>query len=108
MMDWQITVNGSFPAGWDEHVDGCWFPDFDSQRLLLPLFDAGDQPIDEYGGTEFDTAAVVRLRTHLRRQRSYFEGKPASWTMAETTSTGIEELNFDRGEVLRVIDKTIE
>ena len=28
--------------------------------------------------------------------------------MSETTSTGIEEINLDRGEVLRVIDKTIE
>lgn len=108
MIDWQIIVNGNYPTDRNEHSDGCWFPDFDTQRLLLPLFDVGDQPIDEYGGTVFDTAAVVRLRTHLRWQRSYFEGKPALWTVSETTINGVEELNLDRDEVLRIIDKTIE
>lgn len=108
MIDWQIIVNGDYPAEWDEHTDGCWFPDFDTQRFLLPFFDVGDQPIDEYGGTVFDTAAVIRLRTHLLWQRSYIEGKPASWTMTETTDGGVVTLEIKRDEVLRVIDKTIE
>lgn len=75
---------------------------------MLPFFDVGDQPIDEYGRTEFDTAAVIRLRAHLRWQRSYFEGKPSSWTVSETTHDGVEAIEVDRDEVLRIIDKTIE
>nr|WP_315426121.1 hypothetical protein [uncultured Albidiferax sp.] len=108
MIDWQIIVNGEYPAGWNEHLDGCWFPDFDMQRFLLPFFDVGDQPVDEYGGTIFDTAAVVRLKTHLLWQRSYIEAKPDSWTVTETTNGGEETAEIKRDEVLRVIDKTID
>ncbi len=68
----------------------------------------GDQPIDEYGGTEFNTAAVIRLKTHLQWQRSYFEGKPASWTVSEAMNDGVTVIEIDRDKVLRVIDKTIE
>lgn len=108
MIDWQITVNGEFPPGWNEHTDGCWFPDFDMQRLLLPYFDVGDSPIDECGGTVFDTAAVARLKAHLLWQRSYIEGKPADWTVTETSDNGAETIEVNREAALRVIDETIE
>jgi hypothetical protein len=108
MIDWQIKVNGEFPTGWDEHSDGCWFPDFDTQRFLLPFFDVGDRPIDEYGGTVFNTAAVSRLKAHLLWQRSYIEGKPANWSITETRAEDAETIWINREAALRVIDKTID
>lgn len=108
MIDWQILVNGEYPLGWNEHSDGCWFPDFDTQRFLLPYFDVGDQPIDEYGGTVFDTAAVARLKTHLLWQRSYIEGKPTVWTVSESMGNDTATIQVSREVALRVIDKTIE
>jgi hypothetical protein len=107
MIDWQLKVDGAFPPGWNEHSDGCWFPDFDTQQFLLPYFDVGDQPIDEWGSTVFDAASIVRLQRHLQWRRSFIEGKPAVWTITETVENRAEALTICRDEVLRVIDKTI-
>lgn len=107
MIDWQIIVEGKFPSGWDEHKDGCWFPDFDTQRYLLPYFDVGNQPIDEYGSTSFDSETMKRLRTHLEWQRGYLEAKGESWVLTETCDGQTESYEFQRDVILEIIDKTI-
>jgi hypothetical protein len=107
MIDWQIIVEGKFPSGWDENKDGCWFPDFDTQRYLLPYFDVGNQPIDEYGSTSFDSETMKRLRTHLEWQRSYIEAKGESWVIVETCDGQAESYEFQRDVIIEIIDKTI-
>ena len=107
MIDWQLTINGEFPPGWDQHKDGCWFPDFDMQRYLLPYFDVGDQPIDEYGATTFNQDAIRRLRTHLQWQRGYLEAKGVSWKVTETSEDRSHSYEIKRDAALQVIDKTL-
>jgi hypothetical protein len=101
-------LGNDFPPGWDPHVDGCWFPDFDVQRYLLPYFDVGDQPIDEYGRTTFDRADIERLMRHLEWQRSRFEGQPEQWSVAEGAESGTVTLHLKREVVLAVLDKTLQ
>lgn len=107
MIDWQIIVEGKFPSGWDEHKDGCWFPDFGTQKYLLPYFDVGEQPIDEYGATRFDVDTMKRLRTHLKWQRDYFEAKGDTWVITETGDGQSESYMLQRDVVVGVIDRTI-
>jgi hypothetical protein len=107
MIDWQLLVNGEFPSGWDQHKDGCWFPDFDMQRYLLPYFDVGNQPIDEYGATTFDQDAIKRLKTHLLWQRGYLEAKDVSWRITETFGDQSHSYEIKRDAALQVIDKTL-
>jgi hypothetical protein len=107
MIDWQIIVEGKFPSDWDEHKDGCWFPDFDIQRFLLPYFDVGDQPIDEYGATNFDANTMKRLRTHLEWQRAYLEARGTSWVVTETSDGVSASYEFQRDVILEIIDRTV-
>lgn len=107
MIDWQIIVEGKFPSGWDQHKDGCWFPDFNIQRFLLPYFDVGDQPIDEYGATNFDANTMKRLRTHLEWQRAYFEARGASWVVTETCDGVSTSYELQRDVILEIMDKTM-
>lgn len=108
MIDWQIQIDGSAPAGWDPHRDGCWFPDFDHQEYLLPFFDVGDSPIDPYDATAFSEADLLRLRQHLNWHRSCFEGKPASWSVTETSVNGSRVIQLEREKVLAVVDQTLK
>jgi len=107
MIDWQVMVNGEFPAGWDQHVDGCWFPDFAMQHYLLPFFDVGEEPIDEYGGTVFEAGALGRLRTHLTWRRAYLEAKEDPWIVTETCGSRSESYELKRDVALEVVDKTL-
>ena len=107
MIDWQLTFDGGFPPGWDQHKDGCWFPDFDTQKYLLPYFDVGDEPIDEYGATTFDQSAIRRLRTHLEWLRVYLEAKGTSWQITETSGDQSHSYLVQRDQALQLIDKTI-
>jgi hypothetical protein len=107
MIDWQIIVNGDFPPDWDQRIDGCWFPDFDLQRYLLPFFDVGNNPINEYGTTVFDVDDIRRLRVHLEWQQSYIKAKGMSWRITETCDGKSETYEFKRDAALAVIDKTI-
>lgn len=107
MIDWKVTVGGQLLPDWESRRDGCWFPDFEMQHLLLPYFDVGDQPIDEYGKTIFDSKAVARLRTHLSAYRSQVEAQPESWSITERSSRGERIFLVDREAVLAIIDKTL-
>ena len=107
MIAWQVIVDGQSPSGWDQHKDGCWFPDFDMQTYLLPYFNVGDEPIDEYGSTVFDMATVKRLRTHLQWQRSYLEGKTPMWQVTETSEESSYSYEVNRDIAIEIIDKTI-
>jgi hypothetical protein len=71
MIDWQVRINGQNPPDWDHQRDGCWFPNFELQKYLLPIFDVGEQPIDEYSDTVFSKKAMMRLKTHLTWQRGF-------------------------------------
>lgn len=107
MIDWQVVVDGKFPCGWDPHRDGCWFPDFDMQRYLLPYFDVGEQPIDEYGATVFDGGAIRRLRVHLEYRRECLEAKCATWLVTETCEGKSYSHEVNRDAAIAIIDKTI-
>src|SRR4029450_9554248 len=108
MIDWQIQIDGHDPPGWDQHRDGCWFPDFDHQAYLLPFFDVGDSPIDPYGGTQFKESDLRRLGEHLRFNHDVFEAKPDSWTVTETSGSQSSVIRLERKKVLSVTDKTME
>jgi hypothetical protein len=71
MIDWRVRINGQNPPDWDHQRDGCWFPNFELQKYLLPIFDVGEQPIDEYSDTVFSKKAMMRLKTHLTWQRGF-------------------------------------
>ncbi|MDP9968707.1 hypothetical protein J2W37_006486 [Variovorax paradoxus] len=107
MIDWKVTVGGQLPSDWEPRRDGCWFLDFEMQHLLLPHFDVGEQPIDEYGETIFDSGAVARLGTHLSVYRGQIEAKPESWSITERSSRGETTFLVEREAVLAVIDKTL-
>jgi hypothetical protein len=77
------------------------------QHLLLPHFDVGEQPIDEYGETIFDSGAVARLGTHLSVYRGQLETQPGSWSITERSSRWERTFLVDREAVLAVIDKTL-
>lgn len=108
MIDWQVQVRGADPPGWDQHRDGCWFPDFDHQEFLLPYFDVGDIPIDPYGGTEFREPDLQRLREHLRAFRYYVEAKPETWSISESSPGQERTIRLERQKILMVIDRTLE
>lgn len=108
MIDWQVQIGGVDPPGWDQHRDGCWFPDFDHQEFLLPYFDVGHVQIDPYGETEFRGAELRRLREHLRELRVNVEAKPKRRSRAELPSGQQRTMRLDRGKILTVIDRTLE
>lgn len=107
MIDWKVIVDGEFPRGWNPRTNGCAFPDFDTQEYLLPYFNVGDVPIDEYGGTTFDRAALLRLRAHLEWHIGFFEAKGAAWTVTETSNGRSRTLKLRRRVVLALLDRTI-
>jgi hypothetical protein len=108
MIDWQVIVNGQNPPNWSREDDGCWFPDFHLQNYLLPIFDVGDQPIDEYDTTVFDKLSIIRLRTHLDWRRGYVEARPDVWTVSETFDGGMTSFEVRCEVVLNLIDKTLK
>lgn len=107
MIDWKVIVNGQLPSDWSRDRGCCWFPDFDTQNFLLPHFNVGDQPIDEYGKTVFDAAAVSRLGRHLSEYRGHVEARPTSWSITERSTSGDVSYVIDRETVLAIIDKTL-
>ncbi|HWE39595.1 MAG TPA: hypothetical protein VG406_23805, partial [Isosphaeraceae bacterium] len=108
VIDWQVRIDGLDPPGWNQHRDGCWFPDFHHQEYLLPFFDVGDTPIDPYGGTEFRQADLIRLREHLRWHRSVFEAKPDAWSVTESSGDRSTTIMLERDKILAVVDKTFD
>jgi hypothetical protein len=106
MIDWQVIVNGEFPAGWDPRVDGCGFPDFAMQYYLLPFFDVGEQPIDEYGGTVFEAGDLRRLHAHLTWRRDYLEAKQEPWILTETCGARSQSYELRREAALEVVANT--
>lgn len=107
MIDWNVIVNGQLPSDWIQDRDGCGFSDFDTQNFLLPHFNVGDQPIDEYGRTVFDAPAVTRLGTHLLAYRAHVEAWPATLSITERSSRGEVHYVIEREAVLATIDKTL-
>ena len=108
MIDWQVIVDGEFPPGWDQHKDGCWFTDFDMQVLLLPYFDVGKQPIDQYGGTVFDQDDIKRLYMHLQDHREFFARREEKWQIFEKSNVVSNIFEVNRDDIVKVLDKTIE
>jgi hypothetical protein len=107
MIDWQVRIEGHNPPGWDTHRDGCWFPDFNYQRYLLPFFNVGETPIDEYGRTEFREGDLRRLREHLDYYRGIFEAKPTAWSVTESAGGQSRTIHLEQDKILAVIDKTL-
>jgi hypothetical protein len=108
VIDWQVRIDGKDPPGWDQHRDGCWFPDFAYQAYLLPDFEADDSPIDEYGGTEFRAADLQKLKTRLVAARERIKAKPARWTVTDWSSGKPHEMPLDRKTALALLDRTPE
>lgn len=110
MIDWLIEIDGTLPDGWNPKQDGCWFPDFPYQEYLLPQFDIGGKPIDEYDRTEFNREELIRLKTHLIARRNDLQGQPKTWNFVSATETqaGRDSVaTIERKQVLAVLDKTL-
>ncbi len=108
MIDWQVRIARLPPTGWDDHRDGCWFPDFDHQEYLLPFFDVGDTPIDPYGGSEFCENDLTRLRAQLKWHRTAFEEKPDNWCITDTSRYPDTSIHLERDKILAIVDKTLD
>jgi hypothetical protein len=107
MIDWQVQVEGEYPSGWDQHRDGCFFPDFAYQEYLLPFFDVGGESIDPYDGGIYRGEDLVRLRRRLVGWRDVVDGKPEKWTVTDSSAHDAKTVVLERKSVLAIIDKTI-
>jgi hypothetical protein len=107
MIDWQVQVEGEYPSGWDQHRDGCFFPDFASQEYLLPFFDVGGESIDPYDGGIYRGEDLLRLRKRLVGWRHVIDGKPEKWTVTDSSADDAKTVVLERRKVLAIIDKTI-
>ena len=107
MLDWQARIDGEPPPGWEPNRDGCWFPDWPYQEHLLPYFDVGDTPLDEYGVTTFEGSALHRLRASLQAARELFATMPESWSVSGASSNTAVTVTMRRKDVLWVIDRTL-
>jgi hypothetical protein len=108
VIDWQVRIDGKDPPGWDQHRDGCWFPDFAYQAYLLPDFDIGSSRIDEYGDVEFRTDDLQKLKARLASARERFKAKPHRWTVIDWSSGEPRETPLERKKVLALLDRTLE
>ena len=100
-------IDGKYPEGWDPHRDGCWFSDFAQQEFLLPYFDVGGQPIDPYDGGVYSAEDLRRLRRRLCYWRPFFEAKPPTWTVVDSSVQSDQPMKLMRQEILAVLDKTV-
>ena len=108
MIDWQVrTATGEQVPGWDDHRDGCAFPDFDHQEYLLPYFNVGDTLILPYEGADFSKHDLLRLANRLRIHRPYFESRLEPWTITESSGGQEVTIRLDRNKVLALLDKTL-
>lgn len=108
MIDWQVQVDGKFPRGWDQHRDGCFFPDFAYQEYLLPFFDVGGEGIDPYDGGTYQGEDLKRLRRRLETWREVFENKPTRWTVTDSSAMDTKSVDLERKTVVAILDKTIQ
>ena len=93
--------------GWDDHRDGCAFPDFDHQEYLLPYFNVGDTLIVPYEGADFKKPDMLRLADRLRILRPYMESRSDPWTITERSGDKEVTLRLFRNKVLAIFDKTL-
>jgi hypothetical protein len=108
MIDWQVQIDGRDPPGWDQHRDGCWFPDFHYQEYLLPFFDVGNATIDPYGDTEFKEADLKRLKDRLVYLQETLDAKPATRTVTEVSADQSRMIRLERQTLLAVVTKTLQ
>lgn len=107
MIDWQVQVDGHYPPDWDQHRDGCWFPDFAHQEYMLPYFDVGLTSIDPYDGTEFQTADLEKLRDSLERSTDAFTKPPKSLPIPEHLGYGSTMFSPDPKIMMPIVKKTL-
>lgn len=107
MIDWQVQVNGHYPPEWDQHRDGCWFPDFAHQEYMLPYFNVGSTSIDPYDGTEFQMADLEKLRDSLTRSADAFTKPPKSLPIPENLGYGSTEFSPDPKIMMPIVKKTL-
>jgi hypothetical protein len=118
MIDWQIIKDGEYPHNYDCNRDGCWFPDWRYQELLLPHFNTGHILIDEYGRTEFYGAELQRLEANLQWALDRYDAKVAAWSVtvevidpaqpaADPPNRTIERVVFERDVIVNLLEKTL-
>ncbi len=108
MIHWHVEIEGVVPTSIGGLRNRLWFPDFEVQEHLLPWFNVGDVPIDEYGSTRFDAAAVRRLRVHLEWYSDMLDAKIDKWRI-EIIANGIRNgYDFDRAVLSDLIAKAID
>lgn len=108
MINWIVVLGTDPSTGWERTRHNCWFPDFDHQEYMLPMFDVGDEPIDPYDATEFKGDALLRLRSRLVAERGSLDAKAESWSIVEHSSGTPRTLSIRRAEVRKVLDQTLE
>jgi hypothetical protein len=118
MLDWQILKDSQYLPNYDRNRDGCWFPDWHYQELLLPHFHTGRVLVDEYSRTEFSGEELERLEANLRWALDRYEAKVDAWqvtTEAVTTAASkVEDHNrsssrviFQRDIIVDLLEKTL-
>jgi hypothetical protein len=69
MIDWKIVIsknNQKFPEGCDATNGTCQFPDWESQKQLLPYFKAnGTKHLEDYDDVFFSGQELEQLRDSL-------------------------------------------
>ena len=108
MIDWQIQISENFPADWDQHRDGCWFPDFAYQEYMLPNYDVGSEKIELYEDTHFHFADMEKLKDNLVRFVNAFRDPPRVFSLPPHTGYGADEFSPQSSVMLPLVQKTID
>ena len=74
---------------------------------MLPYFDVGADSIDPYGGTEFKSPDLRKLRDSLERSLDAFTQPPKSLTIPEHLGYGSTEFSPDPKVMLPIVEKTL-
>jgi hypothetical protein len=117
MLDWQIVIlekNRQHPEGYDATKDGCFFPDWQYQTLLLPHFHTGAVIADKYDGAIFEGEQLEYLERNLQWALDCYEGLTnRSWyvvTTFDTSANQIERTNqeqFSGNVICALLEKTL-
>jgi hypothetical protein len=119
VIDWQILKDGQFLPNYDRNRDGCWFPDWHYQELLLPHFHTGRVLIDEYGRTEYCGDELQRLEDNLKWALDRYDAKIGAWSVTieavDPPELSIEQISqtanrfvFHRDTIVGLLEKTLE
>jgi hypothetical protein len=119
MIHWEIIVNPGkwavHPEGYIPGKDGCVFPDWQYQTLLLPHFHTGAIIVDEYDGAVFEGKQLDHLERNLQWALERYWGlENRTWqvtTLFEAFSDfkeSSQKEEFSGKQICDLLEKTLE